>query len=270
MRRSLLGSPFCRRLMLPAAVLTVALTAVPAFAQQAQLPALKPPPPPPIRPYQPVAVTPPAPFNDASFVAFRKQLADIAAHKDRAALANLVVAQNFFWVQDKDLADKNKSGIDNLAKAIALDAKDGSGWDTVAGSASEPSAMEIPQQKGVFCAPADPAIDQNAFQALANATGTEPSGMGLSEQGRRRSACRRAAEFAGGRESSAWFWSACCRTAAPPNPISRRSCMSRRRPARPAISTPQTLAPLGGDQMCYTKDAGGWKIAGYFGGVSPQ
>ena len=30
----------------------------------------------------------------------------------------------------------------------------------------------------------------------------------------------------------------------------------------------QQLSPLGGDEMCYTKDAGGWKIAGYLGGVS--
>jgi hypothetical protein len=28
------------------------------------------------------------------------------------------------------------------------------------------------------------------------------------------------------------------------------------------------IAPLGGDQMCYTKDASGWKIAGFFGGAS--
>jgi hypothetical protein len=29
------------------------------------------------------------------------------------------------------------------------------------------------------------------------------------------------------------------------------------------------VAPLGGDQMCYTKQAGAWKIAGYLGGASP-
>ena len=29
------------------------------------------------------------------------------------------------------------------------------------------------------------------------------------------------------------------------------------------------IAPLGGDQMCYSKDASGWKIAGYLGGVAP-
>jgi hypothetical protein len=30
----------------------------------------------------------------------------------------------------------------------------------------------------------------------------------------------------------------------------------------------QAVAPLGGDQMCYSKDASGWKIAGYLGGVT--
>ena len=30
----------------------------------------------------------------------------------------------------------------------------------------------------------------------------------------------------------------------------------------------QQLSPLGGDEMCYTKDESGWKIAGYLGGVS--
>ena len=126
------------------------------FAQQGQpqLPNLRPPPPAPIKPYQPVAVTPPAPLNDPGFVAFRKQLADVAAHKDRAALAKLVVAQNFFWVQDKDLADPNKSGIDNLAKAIGLDAKDGAGLGrSCAASPTSRRPPNLPHQKGVFCAP---------------------------------------------------------------------------------------------------------------------
>ena len=81
-------------------------------------------------------------------------------------------------MQDKDLADKSKSGIDNLAKAIALDAKDGSGWDAVAGVANEPTAMELPQQKGVILRAGDPTIDPNAFEALGNATGTDPSEWG--------------------------------------------------------------------------------------------
>jgi hypothetical protein len=28
------------------------------------------------------------------------------------------------------------------------------------------------------------------------------------------------------------------------------------------------ISSLGGDQICYVKDSGGWKITGYFGGAS--
>jgi hypothetical protein len=29
-----------------------------------------------------------------------------------------------------------------------------------------------------------------------------------------------------------------------------------------------SFSGLGGDQMCYAKEASGWKIAGYFGGAT--
>ena len=139
---------------------TMALATDPGLAQQGQQPQLplppggfKPPPPAPVKPYQPVAVTPPAPLNDPSFVAFRQELGQVVARKNRAAVGKLVVAQGFFWIQDKDVADPHKSGFDNLAKAVGLDAQDDSGWQTLAGFASEPSAAESPQQEGVFCAP---------------------------------------------------------------------------------------------------------------------
>src|SRR5262249_3470294 len=61
--------------------------------QQAQQPA-------PPKPYKPIAVTPAQPYSDPSFVAFRKQLGDIANRKDRAALARIVV-NNFFWMGEK-------------------------------------------------------------------------------------------------------------------------------------------------------------------------
>src|ERR1700730_18726739 len=86
-----------------AVLATATLSPAPILAQAPQILPLKPPPPPPIKPYTPVAAKPPVPYDDAAFVAFRKQLADVAAKKDRAALAKLVVAQGFFWIQDKDL-----------------------------------------------------------------------------------------------------------------------------------------------------------------------
>jgi hypothetical protein len=30
------------------------------------------------------------------------------------------------------------------------------------------------------------------------------------------------------------------------------------------------LAPLGNEQLCYAKDASGWKITGFIGGDQPQ
>ncbi len=264
MRRAVTATAFT------AIVLAFAMS--PLFAQQifAQqgLPQLTPPPPAPIKPYQAVAATPPAPLNDPGFVALRKQLADTAAHKDRAALAKLVVAQNFFWVQDKDLADPHKPGIDNLAKAVNLDAQDGSGWQILMGDANEPSAEELPQQKGVFCAPADPAIDPAAFAALGKATATDPAEWGYP--------IKDAVEVHAG--------------ATPGTPVVEKLGLNLVRvlpdtapPSDPNaplflhVATPsgkagfvdaQFISPLGGDQMCYVKDASGWKIAGYLGGVA--
>src|SRR5258708_24628377 len=253
------------------AVLAAAATPAPVLAQSEQKPQilpLKPPPPPPIKPYTPVAAKPPAPYDDAAFVAFRKQLSDVAAKKDRAALAKLVVTQGFFWIQDKDMADPKKPGVDSLAKAIDLAAKDGSGWAALGGYGSEPTAAEVSDRKGVFCAPADPTIDPQAFEALGKATQTDPSEWGYA--------------LKDGVEVQA--------TAQPNSPVVEKLGLNLVRvladtaapnsPNAPAllhVATPSgktgfvamdAIAPLGGDQMCYTKDASGWKIAGYFGGVS--
>ena len=32
----------------------------------------------------------------------------------------------------------------------------------------------------------------------------------------------------------------------------------------------QAVSPLGGDQICYTKQGGAWKITGYLGGAAQQ
>jgi hypothetical protein len=236
--------------------------------QQPQILPLKPPPPPPVKPYKPVAETPPKPYSDPSFDAFRKQLGDTAAKKDRAALAKLVVAQGFFWVQDKDLADPKKPGIANLTKAIDLDAKDGSGWDTLTGFAAEATAQDLTDHKGVICAPADPAIDSKAFETILDETQTDPSQWGYA--------------VSDGIE---------VRGAAQPNaPVVEKLglILVRVLPDAPAqdnpnapqflrVATPSgksgfvpadSIASLGGDEMCYIKDAAGWKITGYFGGVS--
>ena len=153
-----------------------ALAPVAVLAQVlAQSPAQQPSPAPAPAPgpYNPVAITLPPLMNDPSFDAFRKQLADIAQKKDRAALARLI-AENFFWIpEDTDLADNKKSAIDNFAKALGLDGANAVGWDALAAYAAETTVMPDPQRNGVLCAPAEPAFDERAADELANTTQTD-------------------------------------------------------------------------------------------------
>ncbi len=151
-----------------------------AVLAQAQAPAAQPPAQAPAAapapgPYKPLAITLPQPLSDPSFEAFRKQLAEIAKKKDRAALTQML-APNFFWVpEDTDMADTAKPAIDNLAKALSLDGKDASGWETLASFAAEATAMPDPQHSGAVCAPAEPGFDDKAADELANATQTDAS-----------------------------------------------------------------------------------------------
>ncbi len=266
----------CRRLTdrtaMLAAVLCAGLVASSALAQQGQLPlppsGFHPPPPPPVKPYQLVAVKPPAPFNDASFVAFRKQLGDIAAQKNRAALAKLVVTQGFFWIQDKDLADKRKGGIDNLAKAIDLDDKDGTGWDVVTGFATEPSAAEIPDKKGIFCAPADPTVDQAALEALGKATQTEPADWGYPNKDGLEVHATAQADSPVVEKLGMTLVRVLPDSGTPANPTDPVLLHVAMPSGKAGYVDAQSLSPLGGDQMCYVKEVGSWKIAGYIGGMS--
>jgi len=236
--------------------------------QQPQLPALKPLPMAPIKPYKPVAVTPPGPYNDASFIAFRKQLADAADRRDRTALAKLVAMQGFFWMQDKDLADKRKSGMANLANAIDLDAKDGSGWSALTGYANEPTAAPLPDHAGMVCAPAEPSIDPQAFVALVKATQTEPPDWGYPyvDGIEVRSAAKSNAPVV---EKLGLTLVRVLPDAAPPNNASEPAFLHIATPSGKAGFVPfEAISGLGSDQMCYAKQAGGWKIIGYYGGAA--
>jgi len=228
----------------------------------------KPPPMAPVKPYQAIAVTPPAVYNDASFVAFRKQLAEVVEHKDRAALTKLIVAQGFFWMQDKDLADKRKSGIANLATAIDLDAKDGSGWATLVGFANDPTGEALPDHQGVICAPAEPNLDAKAFEGLIQATQTEPSDWGYpAKDGLEvRSAAKSNAPVV---EKLGATLLRVLPDSAPPDDPSQPPFLHVAAPSGKTGFVPlEAISGLGGDQMCYAKDAGGWKITGYFGGAA--
>ena len=216
-------------------------------------------------PYTAVAVSPAKPVADASLDAFRKELGDIANRKDRAALARLMVYRGFFWdgADDKS-ADPKKSAIDNLAAALGLDAKDGSGWQALAELAAEGNAGQDPERKRVVCAPASPSFDDDAFDALLDKTQTDtsdwgyPASAGLEVREKPDSgapvvetlglhAVRLLDDEAAGAANPDWT-----RVATPSG--------------KTGFVAAKAIQPLDFDQICYLKEATGWRIAGIVGG----
>jgi hypothetical protein len=210
----------------------------------------------------------PQPYSDPSFDAFRKQLGDIAGRKDRAALARLVVATNFFWLGEKgDQANKKKSGIDNLAAAMELDAKEGWGWMGLAQAAKETTLEPVPERKGIMCAPANPMFDEMAAEQVAKDTGTDPADWAvptkpglevhaaaqanapvIDKLGVNLLRVMEAPPAAGGQQ--------------PPSPFVRVVTPG----GKVGFVLEEALAPLDQSQICYVKDATGWKITGYANG----
>jgi hypothetical protein len=219
--------------------------------------------PAPPKPYKPIAVTPAQPYSDPSFTAFRKQLGDIAGRKDRAALARLVV-RNFFWMGEKgDKADKKKSGIDNLAAAIDLDNTDGSGWQALAEAANEATLEPVPQRKGIMCAPAIPTFDEMAAEQMAKDTATEASDWGYPSKAdvEVHAAAKADAPVIDKlglhlvrvmlEQSGAGAPEGFLRVVTPSGKV--------------GFVREDLILSLETDQLCYVKDATGWKIAGFAG-----
>ena len=219
----------------------------------------------PAKPYKAVSITMPHAAADPSLDAFRKQLSDIASRKDRAALTAIVAPHFFLMGERGDKADKKKSGFDNLAAAIDLDATDGSGWDTLTAAAKDSTAEPLQQRQGVMCSPATPSFDDKAFEQLLKATQTDAFEWGYPNAPQvdvRGSAAPNApvVEKVGGNlirilpESNA-------NAQSPPTSL---------RIVTPAGKTgyvaAESVLPLATDQLCYGKDGSGWKITGYISG----
>jgi hypothetical protein len=213
-------------------------------------------------PYKPVAVTAPKALNDAALEALRQRLGDVAQHKDRAALAKLVVGQGFFWIGEKgDRADKRKSGIDNLAAALGLKNKDGAGWDMLASFADDPTGAPLPNRKDAICAPADPGFDGKAFNDLLASTKTGPGDWAypVSADVEVRSAPQANSPVI--ERLGSIFVRIDAETAS-----NAPTFMRVVTPAGKAgFVSVDAIAPIGNDQLCYVKEAGDWKIGGYVG-----
>jgi hypothetical protein len=267
-----------------ALLLAAALLTIPAAAQQPrpnqlpppqaqpqppggpQAPAAQAPAAAPITPYQPLAIKMPTPSTDASFAAFRKQLADAAKRKDRNALAKLVVGQGFFWESaGGDKADKKKPAVANLEQAIGgFSGPDAQGWDVLAQAAEDPTVEPLPDHAGVMCGPAGPEIDGQAFEALVKQTGTEAGDWAfpVAPDLEVRSAGQPSAPVI---EKLGLHL---IRVIADPPPANGPQAA----PTFIRVVTPSGktgfvaidgISPIGFDQLCYVKNAGAWKIAGF-------
>jgi hypothetical protein len=226
----------------------------------AETPAAVPP-----GPYKPVPIILPVAVADPTFDLFRKHLADIAQKKDRNALSR-VVAASFFWIpEDADVADKSKSGIENLARAIGLDGRDALGWEAIAGYAVERTAMNDPQRPGVICAPDEPNFDEKAADELANTTQTDASDWGYPTKDgiEVRAQARANAPVV---DKLGLHLVRVLPDDSPANAVTVSFVKVMTPSGKTGFVPIDSVLPLVGEQMCYIKEGNAWKIAGYVGG----
>jgi hypothetical protein len=218
-------------------------------------------------PYKSVAVIAPQAINDAALEALRKQLGEVAQRKDRAALAKLIVGQGFFWIgENGDRADKRKPGADNLAAALGLGNKDGAGWDMLASFADDPTGAPIPERKDAVCSPADPAFDGKAFNELLASTKTDAGEWGYPVSADVEVRATPQANAPVIEKLGAVFVRIVTEGASNIPTFLRVVTPS----GKAGFVSVDSIAPIGNDQLCYVRDAGGWKIGGYIGAGDSQ
>jgi hypothetical protein len=222
------------------------------------------PQPAPSVPYKTVSIALPKPMADETFDAMRKQLGEAAQRKDRAAMARLVVAQGFFWQREnRNAADKRKSGFDNLSAALGLTNEGGAGWEILSGYAEDPTASPSALHGGAVCAPA---YDRKEFADLLKATNSDVTQWGYPVSASIDVHALPQANAPVIEKLGLHFVRIMPESASDPASYTR-------------IATPggnsgyvsiDSIAPVGNDQICYVKDGGDWKIGGYIGGGEPQ
>jgi len=231
--------------------------APPPQAQQ-QLPFVPP------APYTALAVAPPKPYTDPSLAAFRQQLAAIAQKKDRAALAKLVLAKDFFWMKEEGNAAGKKTGIEALATALSLAAKDGSGWETLSEFVSDETASPYPDRPNTVCSPAGPDFKTEDLEKLVAATKTDIAEWGFTAEENIEVKASAQANASVIEKIGMIF----VRVMPDLAPNASQEFMRIVTPSGKVGFVPaEAINPLGSDQLCYGKDAAGaWKIVGMIGG----
>jgi hypothetical protein len=234
-------------------------------------PPAKAPQPPKPGPFKAVTITLPEPSKDPSFEAFRKGLVGIAQRKDRAALGRLIVSKGFFWEKESgNGADPKKSGLANFSASIGLDIPDDpdTGWDTIAIYAEDPTVFSLSDRPGVVCGPADPAFNEDEFQALLDTTKTDVSdwiypvapGVEL------RAAARPDAPVSD-KVGLTFIRVLSSEAASSSDPAAADFLRVILPSGKIGFVKATDIASLGVSQICYVKEGDAWKIAGVIGGA---
>ena len=129
--------------------------------------------------------------------------------------------------------------------------------------------MPIPIRKNTYCAPADPVFDVKQLEALAQQTGTNPAEWGYPTRPdiEVRAAAKPDAPVT---EKLGMHFVRVMEDDGPEPPAGAMPMLKVVAPSGKVGFVPaDALSPLGNDQLCYVKDAAGWKIAGFVGG-EPQ
>ena len=126
--------------------------------------------------------------------------------------------------------------------------------------------MALPDKKDVICAPADPVFDMKQLEELAKATGTDPGEWGYPAQPgvELRVTAQINAPVV---EKLGMHFVRVMEDDGPEPPEGTMPMLKVVPPSGKVGYVPaDALSPLGNDQLCYLKDATGWKIAGFVGG----
>ena len=226
--------------------------------QQAQ------PPTAPPAPYAVLTVAPPKPYTDPGLAAFRKDLAAIAQRKDRPALAKHVLVQGFFWLKEEGNAAGKKTGIEALATALSLAAKDGSGWESLGEFVADETAQPYPDRPNTVCSPAGPEFNPQDLEKLAETTKTDVGDWGFTAQDG-------IEVHAAGQQNSPVIEKLgmhFVRVMPDTAPNAAQDFIRIVTPGgKVGFVAAEAINPLGSDQLCFGKDAAGaWKIVGMIGG----
>jgi hypothetical protein len=214
--------------------------------QQAQPPVAPP------APYAVLKVAPPKPATDPSLAAFRKELAGNRTAQGSPRAGQARDRAGLLLAQGRGNAAGKKTGIEALATALILAAKDGSGWETLAEFAADETAAPYPDRPNTVCSPAGrSSTSQDAGEARRDDQ-DRCRRLGLHLR-RRRGGARRAAQNAPVIEKLGMQF---VRVMPDTAPNASQDFMRIVTPSgKVGFVAAEAINPLGSDQLCYGKDA---------------